>query len=74
LWGYYGYSYGVVFTPGSSRTDRTLVVETLIYSLPLDKLLWAGVATTNNPKEAPKFMRELVEAALKEMKKQRLIN
>jgi hypothetical protein len=73
LWGYYGYSTTAVYTPGSVREDTTLVVETLIYSVPLDKLLWAGASTTTNPKKAPEFIRELVNEAVKEMRKQKLV-
>jgi hypothetical protein len=73
LWGYYGYGWTSVYDPGGTREDTTIVVETLVYSVPLDRLLWAGVSTTTNPKDAPAFIRQLVDAALKEMKKQRLI-
>jgi hypothetical protein len=73
LWGYYGYGWTGVYDPGGSRTDTRLVVETLVYSLPLDKLLWAGVSTTTNPKEAQAFIGDLVGAAIKEMRKQRLV-
>jgi hypothetical protein len=72
LWGYYGYGWTGVYSPGGMREDTTLVVETLIHSLPLDKLLWAGVSSTTNPKEAPVFIKQLVDAAVKEMRKQGL--
>jgi hypothetical protein len=73
LWGYYGYGWTSVYNPGGTREDTTLVVETLVYSVPLDKLLWAGVSTTTNPKDAPVFIKQLVDAAVKEMKKQHLV-
>jgi len=73
LWGYYGYGWTGVYSPGGMRKDTTLVVETLIYSVPLDKLLWAGVSTTTNPEKAPVFIKDLVDAAVKEMKKQGLV-
>jgi hypothetical protein len=73
LWGYYGYGWTsvVTFTGGGSNT--TLVVETLIYSLPLDKLLWAGVSTTTNPKQAQAFITDLVGETVKEMRKEKLV-
>jgi hypothetical protein len=73
LWGYYGYGWTAVYNPNANRSETRLVVETLVYSLPLDKLLWAGVSATTNPKEAQAFIKELVTAAVKEMKKQRLV-
>jgi hypothetical protein len=54
------------------REDTTLVVETLVHSVPRDALLWAGVSTTTNPKGAQKFITELVAAAVREMKNERL--
>jgi hypothetical protein len=73
LWGYYDYGWAGVYSPSSMSIDTRLVVETVIHSVPLNKLLWAGVSTTTNPKEAPKFIASLIDAALKEMKKQGLV-
>ena len=73
LWGYYGYGWSGVYSPGSSRRDTTIVIETLIFSLPMNKLLWAGVSTTTNPDPQPVFVKQLVEAAVNEMKKQHLV-
>jgi hypothetical protein len=73
LWGYYGYGWTTVITPGGGmREDTTLVVETLVHSVPKNTLLWAGVSTTTNPKGAQKFITELVAATVKEMKEERL--
>jgi len=73
LWGYYGYGWTGVYTSGSKRSDTTIVVETLVYSVPMDKLLWAGVSTATNPKEAQAFIKDLVDEAVKEMRKQGLV-
>ena len=72
LWGYYGYTWGVAYSPGYTREDTKVVVETLIFSVPKDKLLWAGVSETTNPKNTDVFMKDLVSKAVKEMKKQGL--
>ncbi len=72
LWGYYGYGWGAVYEPGYLREDTKVIVETLIFSVPKDKLLWAGVSETTNPKNTDVFMKDLVERAVKEMKKQGL--
>ncbi len=73
LWGYYGYGWSGVLVPGRTKRESTLVIEALIFSLPLDKLLWAGVSTTTNPEQQRTFIKQLVEAAVKEMRTQRLI-
>ncbi len=72
LWGYYGYSWGVAYDPGYTREETKVIVETLIFSVPKDKLLWAGVSETSNPKNTDVFMKDLVTRIVKEMKKQGL--
>ena len=72
LWGYYGYSYGAVFTPGYTRDERIISLETLIFSVPKNTLMWAGLSETENPKDGAKVVTEVVKEAVKEMQKQGL--
>ncbi len=71
--GYYGYGWGGVYSPGYIQTDTIVIVETLVYSLPQDKLVWAGQSQTTNPSKVGPFIQELVGKAAAEMKKQGLI-
>jgi hypothetical protein len=71
--GYYGWGWGGVYDPGYLRTDTIVSVETLVYSLDQDKLVWAGRSQTTNPSQVGDFIKELVIAAAKEMRKQGLI-
>jgi hypothetical protein len=73
LWGYYGYGWSGVYVPGGTTRNTRIVIETLIFSLPLDKLLWAGISTTTDPDKQPVFMKQLVDSAVGEMKKQGLV-
>lgn len=73
FWSYYSYSWQGVYVPGSSRETTTVVVETLIFSVPRDKLLWAATSETKNPKQLQSFVKELVAAAADEMKKMKLV-
>jgi hypothetical protein len=73
LWGYYGYGWGAVYDPGYVREDTILTIETMVYSVPANKLLWAGMSETTNPKAAGKVIEDLVEAVVKDMKKQGLV-
>lgn len=70
--GYYSYGWGVAFTAGSDRTDRFVSLETLIFSVPSNTLLWAGVSTSDNPKTGRAVVEEVVKAAAAEMEKQGL--
>lgn len=70
---YWGYGWGTVYQPGYLTTDTIVSVETLVYSLTQDKLLWAGNSRTTNPNHLDDFIREVADAAAKEMQKQGLL-
>lgn len=72
LWGYYGYGWGSVTTGGYISTTTVLTVETLIFSMAKDRLIWAGVSETEDPKNAQRVVADLVKSAAKELKKQGL--
>lgn len=72
LWGWYGYGWGSVYVPGSVQKDDVVTVETLIFSVPRNALLWAAVSETKNPKELSRFVQELVKESVKELQKQGL--
>lgn len=72
LWGYYGYGWGAVYTPGYTRSERFISIETLIYAVEKDGLVWAGLSETENPKSGIKVVEEVAKEAIKEMHKQGL--
>ena len=71
--GMYGYGWGAAYSPGYLRTDTIVNVETLVYDLKADKLVWAGKSQSTNPDRVDALIKELVGAAAAEMKKQGLI-
>jgi hypothetical protein len=70
--GYYSWGWGGIYSPGSVRMETMFTVETMIFDVKADKLLWAAVTETKNPKRVDSFMKDLVDAAAKEVKKQGL--
>jgi hypothetical protein len=72
FYGYYGPGWGGVYDPGYLRTDTYVSVETLIYSVARDKLLWAATTQTMNPQKADAFVRELADSVADELRKQGL--
>jgi hypothetical protein len=69
-WGpYYGYGWGAAYSPGYVVTDTVVRVETLVFDLRQNKLLWAGTSETTNPERLDEFMRDLVKAAAAEMRR-----
>ena len=73
FWGYYPYAWGNVYDPGYVREDMVVVIEILIYSVPTDKLLWAGMSETTNPKQAAQLIEDMADAVAKDMKKSGLV-
>lgn len=73
LWGYYGYGWGAVYDPGYTRDERIISLETLIFSVPKNSLVWAGLSETENPKDGQKVVTEVVKEAVNEMRKQGLV-
>jgi hypothetical protein len=71
--GFYGYGWGGVYMPGYVRTDTIVSVETLVYNLETDKLVWAARSETKNPEKVGPFVRELAAKAAAQMKKDGLI-
>jgi hypothetical protein len=72
--GYYGYGWGGAWGGGVDiRTDTIVVVETLVYSLKQNKLIWAGQSKTTNPSKLDAFVKEVAAGAGKEMKKAGLL-
>ena len=51
-----------------------MTIETLVYDMQADKLVWAGRSESTNPSRVDSLIKELVAAAADEMKKQGLIH
>jgi hypothetical protein len=64
-WGYYGWE--------PVLADTVVTVETMVYSLPDHKLIWAGVSDTTNPSNLSALMTDVSKRVAKQLKKQGLI-
>ena len=69
FWGYYGYGYSSVVVIGGASRDTVVTVETLIFSVPRNQLMWAAVSETRNPKTLQKFIEDLVKESVKEIQR-----
>ena len=72
LWGYYGYGWGSVYVFGSAQKETVVIVETTIFSVSRNQLLWAAVTESTNPRDLRAFVEELAKETVKEMQKQGL--
>jgi uncharacterized membrane protein YgcG len=72
FWGGGG-GWGGGWADGYLRTDTILIVETLVYSLQQNTLVWASQSQTMNPARVGSFVRELSKTLGTEMEKQGLL-
>jgi hypothetical protein len=70
LWEYYPYSWGAVYAIGPTRTDTTIVVESLIFDVSTGKLVWGGVSESVNPKTLQALVADIVKEAAEKIDKQ----
>jgi hypothetical protein len=75
FWGYWGYGWGNVYAVpvGPGRTTTTFVVETLVYDLTRDALVWAATSQTRDPKNLQDFVEDLVKATVREMRSMKFV-
>jgi hypothetical protein len=75
--GYYGTGWGTPWgsavTGGEVRTNTIVQVETLVYSLKQNKLVWGGQSKLTNPSSIERTIEGLAAAAAAELQKQGLI-
>jgi hypothetical protein len=76
-WGYrsgyyggYGYGYG---TPGYYSEDKTYYVETNIYDVKTNKLLWSGTTSTLNPSKLNETLDAIIAAVKTELNNKGLL-
>jgi len=73
FYAYWGSSWGMVQRPGYVLEDRVMTVETAIYSIKEDKLLWAARTKTVNASTPSKLVDETVDAVVNHLRGQQLI-
>lgn len=72
-WGYWGYGWGVAYSPGYMSTDQIVTVETLVFSVSQNRLLWAGQSETTNPANIDEFIAELTHVVGGEIRKSGIV-
>ena len=73
FWDYYGYGWGAVYNATSNAGDIRVLLETKLFSLKEDKLLWSGITETKNPKNPAKVVGEIADETTKYLQKQGLL-
>jgi len=68
--GWYGYR---SYTPGYYSEDKTFLVETNMYSVKDDKLMWSGTTSTLNPSSFDQSIDEIITAIKTELQKKGIL-
>jgi hypothetical protein len=69
-WGGYNYAAPMYYTPGYYTTDKKYIVETNVYSVEPEKLLWSGTTSSVNPSKIGIITEEISNAVVESMKKE----
>jgi hypothetical protein len=73
--GYWGGYYGVgwndpwIDKAPDTRVDLAVTVETFVFSLPQNKLVWTGTTETVNPKDAEALVHKIATEGVKELRR-----
>jgi hypothetical protein len=73
MWGYWGYGWGTAYQPGYITNDTYVTIETNVYSVKDDKLLWASRSESANPETVTKLIEKVISTNIKEMKKRKIL-
>jgi hypothetical protein len=67
-YGYYNYYYPEVYSPGYYSVDKTFYLETNLYDLASDKLLWSVQSEARNPKDINSWFKNYSSMLISHLK------
>jgi hypothetical protein len=70
FWGYYGYAYPMAYGPGYAYTNTIVRLETKVYSLKDDRLIYGATSDTFNPSTAQTLVAEVAQVIVGDLRKQ----
>ncbi len=72
-WGYHTNFWTGYYQPGYYREDVSYFVETNIFSLKEDKVLWSGITSTTNISQADRVISQVADAVYSQLSKDKFI-
>ncbi len=72
--GYYYRSWSYFSNPGYYSTTKTYTVETNVYSIKEDRIIWSGLTETTDPEGVDKMTAEITKVVFRKMKKEGFIS
>ena len=74
FWGFYGTITPMIYGGGGMQSERTVSVETNVYSLADEKLLWSGVSDAVNPFDLGAAVEAIADAVSRELRREGLLD
>lgn len=72
LWTYWGSIWDEVYDPGYYYVNQLVSMESSVYSVPDEELLWAGLSQTVNPSNIKSLINSAVDKSIDEMEEKGL--
>ena len=72
-YGFYSYAWGYVEWPTTYKENVKLTIETRLYDVKTESLIWAGESKLSNPKTPGKAIGQVVDAVMQALEKNNLL-
>lgn len=72
--GYYGFHGGQMFDPGYYTTDEIYFIESNVYDVRTESLVWSVQSKTYNPSDIKRFANEFTKAITQQLIKSKIIS
>jgi len=73
VYGYYGLVFGYVNSPGYTSTDTVVRLQTNLYDVKTEQLMWSGESKTWDVDSGYKMMDEVISAVIEDLQKNKMI-
>lgn len=73
FWGYYNYWYPQFYEPGYYTQDKIYFLETNLYDIQTERLVWSAQSETVNPGNLQNFAEEYAQVTVDEMTEDNLL-
>ncbi len=72
-WSYWGHWYPYAWDPGYLRTDTTVRIEIVAYSVSAGVMVWTGLTESTNPGSVRRLVQDVAAAVGAELKKRNVV-
>ena len=73
MYGYYNTSHAVTYNPGYTVTDTLLRIDTKLFNVASEKMIWSGKTESFNPTSSREVIGDLERLVIRDMRKSAVI-